>query len=193
MDARDYEHFVPQIMENVKEKTGRTAPFSHKLSLIKDELRQRRKRFLGSYVRVRDFVLSDSGVDDKAIELISCYLASKSLHYWKFDDEDAERFFFRFYRLTLYALASGRVRGECIDDIFQLAECLLRSKKVFVVAMKDMLPEDMIGELFDFIDTSEESYFNLSFTDAVLGGTCVFLGALSDYDPETEPDDNEEG
>lgn len=46
--------------------------------------------------------------------------------------------------------------------------------------MKGLLPADMIGELFDFTESYEDTFFSASFEDAVLGAVAVFLGSLSD-------------
>lgn len=180
MDVHDAETILPQLIRWARTRTRRSAPFAEKLSPIQKELRLRRQQFLGSYLPVRELVFSKSGVDDYTIEELSHYLASRSVLCWSFRDEDAEKFCHRFYRLAFYALSGGKVSGACIDDILHLVDCLVRSRKVFVVAMKDMLPQDMIGELFDFIDTADEIYFNAALADAILGGISVFLGVLKD-------------
>lgn len=181
MSINDSRDSVSQIIHHVRTLTRRQAPFSDKLKDVTAELRTRRKQFLGSYVSIRRSVLSGAEIDDDIVSQLSEYLASRTVYYWYHKSEEAERFCFRFYRLTFYALASGKVSGECVDDILRLAEVLDTSIRVFVVAMQDMLPEDMVGELFDFTETSDKAFLSSStFSEAVLGGICSFLGVLPD-------------
>ena len=171
---------VAKAINKINNKTKRTSPFSDNLSSVQQELRQRRKQFLGSCVPAREFMLSASGFDEEMAEAVSSYLASRTIFFWNNQLEEAEEFCFRFYRLSLYALASGNIVGECIDDILRLAECLVRSRRVFMIALKEMVPTEMHGELYDFAEFYSAEYYEPTFEDAVLGGICVFLGVLTD-------------
>lgn len=171
---------VAEAINRARSLSKRGSPFADKLSSVQQELRNRRKQFLGSYVPARELLLSDAGINDASIDALSRYLSAKTLAFWNVKGEDTEEFCFRFYRLALYALTGGKVACECIDDILRLSECLVRSRDVFVIAMKEMLPANMIGELYDFTESYSDEYYSVSFEDATLGGVCVFLGVLED-------------
>ncbi len=158
----------------------REQPFSDSLSDIRKELRQRRKRFLGSHVSVCEMVKRDGIIDESLIQSLCEFLTERTVPFWDNKHKDAKTFCFRFYELSVYSLLYGNLSVECIDDIIQLAECLVRSRKVFKIALKEMLPSNMIGELFDFTESYNDIFFTSSFEDAVLGSISVFLGVLSD-------------
>lgn len=180
---------VVQAINKINNKTKRTSPFSNNLASVQQELRQRRKQFLCTYVPTREFMLSASGFDEETAEAVSDYLASQTIFFWNNRPEEAEEFCFRFYRLSLYALASGNIVGECIDDILRLAECLVRSRRVFMIALKEMVPAKMYGELYDFAEFYGAEYYKPAFEDAVLGGICAFLGVIADKAPELTTED----
>ena len=158
----------------------REHPFSDSLSDVRKELRQRRKRFLGSYVPVCNMVKKDGIVDETLVHSLCELLAERTVYFWDNKPEEAQIFCVRFYKLAIYSLLCEKLSTECIDDIIQLAECLVRSRKIFKIALKDMLPSNLIGELFDFTESYDESFFTSTFEDAVLGSIAVFLGVLSD-------------
>ena len=192
MDKKTSNDIVMQTIVKVRTMAKRTSTFSDKLSAVQQELRQRRKQFLGTYLPVREFVLSGSDLDEEIVEALSDYLARQTISFWNNQTEDAESFCFRFYRLAFYALASGKVSRECVDDILRLAECLVRSREVFIIAMKEMLPSDMIGELYDFTESYNDEFYTVTLEEAVLGGICVLLGVLSSPLADTEQEHFEE-
>ena len=78
----------------------------------------------------------------------------------------------------MFALLNGAIR-ECADDIIQLSGALVRSKQVFRIAMEDLLPPSLFGELFHFLDDSDDDFFTPHFEDAVVYTVASFLGTLS--------------
>ncbi len=168
----------PIIQKNLS--AHRTKSFSGKLSDIQKELRERRKSFLGSYVSIRALVKEDSKVSDDSIQSLSQYLAKRTVALWNNAPYDAEMFSFRYYRIAINCLTYEIVEDECVDDIIQLAGCLVRSRKIFTMVGEKMLPYNMIGELFDFAESYDDVYFQIAFEDAVLGAISVLLGVLVD-------------
>lgn len=183
---------ISQMISLARLQNKRNEPFSNDLSFIQIELRQRRKHFLGSYISLQSLVQTDFSIDENKISELSRYLAAKTVPYWKQKGPAAEAFSFRFYELATYAISSGEVGDESIDDIIQLAECLVRSRNVFIEVMKNLLPADMIGSLFELTDSCDSSYFTVAFQDAVLGAVSVFLGVLADPEPSCRSDQSEE-
>lgn len=190
MDINSKSDALSSLICRARTCARRNAPVSDKFSVIQQELRLRRRAFLGAYISMRDLVRTNHRINEDAAQVLAHYLAARTVPFWEHSAPDAEEFCFRFYQLAIYALAGGRVAGERVDDILQLAECIVRSRKVFVIAMKSMLPADMIGELFDFNEAYDEKYTTPAFEDAALAGVCVFLGVLAD---PLQPADAETG
>ena len=156
------------------------APFSDNLGEIRKELRQRRKSFLSSYCSLKEIVTLNDEVSDELIEQFSRYLAQRASLLWINKPPEAEGFCYRFFMLAIYSLAFDQVSEECVDDIIQLAECLVRSKDTFIVVCKKLLPSDMIEELHNFTEEYSRAFYVPYFSDAVLGAVAVYTGALED-------------
>lgn len=156
------------------------SPYFEDLHSIRSELRERRKEFLGSYASLSDMVCVDSVIDTRKSDILSKQLASRAAVFWKNRTSAAEETCYCFFRIAIFAIASGKVGNESIDDIIQLAECLVRSQSTFITVCKDLLPEDMISDLFAFTDTYSSNFFTSTFEDAVLGAIAVQLGMLKD-------------
>ena len=155
-------------------------PFSNNLDDIKRELRYRRQGLIGSHISLLKMTGKDGTTNTALIDELSHYLAARTIPFLSNDTLEDEEFCFRFYRLGIGGLVHSQLGHECLDDIIQLAECLVRSRQVFSILGKEILPPDMIGELFDFIDSYDESRYSMCFDNAVLGAICVFLGVLED-------------
>lgn len=79
-----------------------------------------------------------------------------------------------------------------MDDLIQLAETLVRSKEIFVYVMKDLLPDDLVSELFELTESYDSDLYTASFEDAVLGAIAIYLGTLKDpIENETSHADEE--
>ena len=184
---------VPQTVEKARCLSGRKSPFATKVSDVKAELRVRRKLFLGSDVLLADLFCAEDIPDEKAIVELSRYLSSRTVLFLKEPEADEEEFYFRFYQLSLYALLRKGLVGSCVDDILYLADILASSYSLWLQASKVLLPEDMVGEMFDFIETYNYFCDAYRFTDAVLIGLCVLLGVLEDpVAPATGKEDKHE-
>ncbi len=171
----------PIIQKSLKTALSpRQQPFSDNLSDIQKEIRHRRQLFIESHISIYALVQNNGYVDENLIDDLSEYLSKRIAFLWNHKHPADETFGFRFSKLTLFCLVSRKVGGATVDDIIQIAGCLVRSRKVFTVFAKDLLPDTMIGELFDFTETYDDSFFNPSFEDAVLGAICVLLGVLKD-------------
>lgn len=169
---------IQEILSQVRILANRKEPFSDNFMTVQRELRERRKLFLGSHISLRDIIWTDYMVDDLKVQALSQYLSKRTLHYWNVKGPKMEKFALHFYELSIHALCDGKVVGESIDDILQLAECLVQSKSVYIDAMKHMLCDNMISTLFEFTDSFDTvpSYFE----SAVLASICVCLGVLTD-------------
>lgn len=170
---------ISELIFQIRSHRKRQSPFSNDLSAIRRELRQRRKHFLGSYISLEAIVDSNLSTKEEIITELSHYLASRTLFFWT-QDGATEDFCFRFYEIALYALSSGKVGDESVDDIIQLAECLVRSRRVFIDVVKKLLPADMIANLFFFTESYKDEFYTVLFEDAVLGAISVFLGIIED-------------
>ena len=174
-----------QLMEYARRKIGRSNSYDS-LSILRDELRQRRKRMLGSYISLERMLCRGRKLQESAAAELCNYLAERTVLFWNKQDPEDFRFSQRFYNLAVYALTSGEVGNESIDDVIQLAECLVRSRDTFITVMKSLLPGDMIGELFDFTDSYDDTFYTANFEDAVMGAVSVFLGTLRDPVPHSK-------
>jgi len=158
----------------------KTSPFSDSLGDIRKELRQRRKSFLSSFCSLKEIISIDDEVSNELIEQFSRYLAERAALLWINKPPEAEGFCYRFFVLAIHALAFDQVSGECIDDIIQLAECLVRSKETFIMVGKQLLSSDWEEELYNFTDEYSRAFYVPYFSDAVLGAISVYTGALED-------------
>ena len=147
---------------------------------VRFELRKRRKRFLGSSQSLCALVCTDGQVDDRRASELSAFLAERCMSFWNKENDSAECFCFQFFYLAICSIASGAVGDESIDDIIQLAETLVRSREVFCIVVKELVPSDMIGEMFDLTESYDDSFYTSTFEDAVLGAVSVYLGMLKD-------------
>lgn len=165
-----------------KARTGstRARPRIDTLSRLRTLLRQQRKRVIGSHISLAVLIGEGSDIREDGVTALSEYLSHRSLLLWSGQNKPQPEFFEQFYSLAIRMVASGKLGDESIDDIIQLAECIVRSKDIFVAVAKDLLPKDRISDLFAFIDQYGESYFTAHFEDAVLGAVAVFLGTLAD-------------
>lgn len=175
-----YPYNMSSPISKARANTRKNNFVANDLSSIQKELREKRKTFLGSHISLRNLVISNFAINDDNVDELCTYLAKRSVHFWDNKSDETEQFCYHFYNIVIRGIASGKVGGESIDDIIQLADCLIKSKQVFVIVAKDILPKEMIGELFDFIDNSPKNYFCASFVDAVLGAISVLLGILKD-------------
>ena len=181
---------IPQKFHNYQlQKIREQNHFQGNLADVQQELRERRKSFLGSHLSLRMLVRSEGTINEPVAYELSSYLAHHTIPFWKANHDKAEEFCLRFYRIVIYCITYDNVAQECADDIIQLADCLVRSKDIFQYVAKQMLPPDMVGELFDFIESYDEEFYNASFVDAVLGAVCVLLGVLPEPQ-QTPADDN---
>ena len=172
--------YISALLECTRKQIGRTYPCTFELFQIHNELRERRKSFLGSYVSLVDMVQSKGIVEEDHVLELCAYLASRTMHFWNRTDEQSNDFCLLFYELAICSISSGKVGNETIDDLIQLADCLVRSRDIFTVVTKELLSPDMISTLFAFIEMCEDVLLTPEFTDAVLGAVSVFLGVLKD-------------
>lgn len=170
---------ITQLRNSVCRQNRRPFSFDN-IASIRNELRQRRKHLIGSFVSLEELLAANNKVNEIEAAALIAYLASRTAHLWNRTDELGQQFCSKFYSLAIYALCSGKVGNESIDDVIQLAECLVRSRETFVTVMSSLLPKDMIAMMFDLTDSFDSSYFNPTFEDAVLGAVSVFLGVLND-------------
>lgn len=182
---------MQDLIVQARKQTGRKVPIAKELHYIRVQLRERRKQFLGSYVSLGELIAGGHKPDEQMVEKISDYLAARTAVLWTAHLPEEYEFCHQFYELAIYATCGGGVGGESIDDIIQLASCLVRSKEVYVDVMRGLLPKDMIAAMFRFIEEYPAEYYHTAFEDAVMGAISVFLGALAD--PLTSEEDTNNG
>lgn len=170
--------YIVQMKEMARSLSRRNAPFAADLSSVRSELRVRRKRFLGSYVSISSLVCNNGEIDNDALCALVDYLTEQTLSFWGPHTTTKETFARHFYRITIYALASGAIGQECIDDLIQFAECLARSRRIFTIVLKDNLPEHLHDYISYITETYDQYHFDANFEDAVLGAVCVFLEVI---------------
>ena len=172
--------YITTILEQTRKQLRRTHPWATELPQIQNELRERRKSFLGSYVSLAQMVQKNGVVCEEHVLDLCAYLSSRTMCFWRRTDERSNDFCLQFYEMAIYAIASGEVGDETIDDVIQLADCLVLSRDVFIVVMKELLQPEMISALFEFLELTEDVSLAPDFTHAVLGAVSTFLGALKD-------------
>lgn len=131
MELHDTTDIIFQRLSKGRFRSRRAKPLFDDLSSVRQELRECRKHFLGSYISLESLVQSSSGINEKIVFDLSHYLAVRTVLFWNQDNPFAKNFCTRFYNLAIYAIGSGDVGNESVDDIIQLAECLVRSRDVF--------------------------------------------------------------
>lgn len=185
---------MPELLQRIKRINRHPAPIYKELHAIKTQLRYRRQTLLGSHISLISLVSDENGVKEETVQELAAYLSDKTVLFWDKKGKDGADFCRRFYLLAILALTGGNVGGETVDDILVVAETLVRTKDIFITVLKDLLPQDRIGELFDFTDSYDEAMLSASFEAAVLGALSVFLGVLEDPEPgvESAPEVEEE-
>lgn len=187
MEMHQPSELAAKIAKQARRNCGRTSPFSSDFQEVKNELRTRRKYFLGSYISLKFLVYENVDVDENAVVELSRYLAANTVRFWKEAEPEAEEFCFRFYQLSIYSLCNIAI-NDTVDDIISMAELLCASREYFISFLKLTLPANLIGEMFDFLESFDDSMCSAYFAEAVLGAVCVLLGVLAD--PETPEDAN---
>ncbi len=181
MEGKHMEYLpIERLIVQARTSNRRTTTHIHSLQELRAELRNRRKAVIGSYIPLSPLLQKEGQLDETAANTLSEYLAQKTGMFWSGANQPSPEFFFRFYNLSVYMVASGNLGNESADDIIQLAECLVRSKEVFITVAKDLFPDDMLSELFEFADQCSDKHLTPVFEDAVLGAISVFLGSLKD-------------
>lgn len=182
-DTFGIDSLITQVRSNSK---NGNASFCD-LNSVREELRVRRKSLIGSYISLEEIVGQGDTINEPLVENLSEYFAQRTAALCPRHGAINVPLYKSFYSLAITAVASGKVGNESVDDIIQLAECLVRSRDIFTDVMRNLLPPDRIGELFRFV-SAEERYFAVEFEDAVLGSVSVFLGAMEDPVNDTEND-----
>lgn len=167
------------LLEQLRKKRNEP-PVAKDLYVLEILLREKRKRLIGSYHSLYEMICPQNTPDEKIISDLSDYLSIRTVCFWKADLPDKEEFCRRFYELAMYCIASGNIGNESIDDIIKLANCLVRSKDIYMDVVKRLIPTDMISDLFSLTEGYDPGYFSALFEDAVLAAVSVFLGALTD-------------
>lgn len=170
---------LESIISKARQENKLTSTRIKTLPTLRTELRVRRQEIIGSYISLSALICGPDGIQDTLATTLADYLARLSGSFWPGSDRPSKDFFLRFYDLALHMIAGGDIGNETVDDILQLAECVSRSKDVFIAVAKDLLPPNMIGDLFDFTD-QYDNFFVAKLEDAALGAVSVFLGALDE-------------
>lgn len=187
------EHNTPDDM--LPQPPPRTGTRFATITSLQTELRTQRKHLLGSYASLRALIFKnsiDSIDEERRIHELCDVLSQNTIIFWNHTDEKAIEFCYRFYDIVIRSIVYGRIGGESLDDIIRLAECLVRSTEVFEIVIKQLLPQDRIGDLFHFTEEYEASYYAHYFSDAVLGAVALYLGALERPDASDEHSEAEE-
>ncbi|MBQ6818703.1 MAG: hypothetical protein IJP35_03755 [Clostridia bacterium] len=173
---------VWDAMDEARKLAARSTQPLSTLDAVRRHLRIKRKYFLGTHISLEQVVSPKGEIDYSLANDLSNYLAQKASALWNFPPKGSLDFCTQFFSLAISAVASGGVGNESIDDIIQLAECLVRDRETFTIVMKPLIPEDRVAELYAFVDDYESDYFLPTFEDAVMGAVAVFMGALEDPD-----------
>lgn len=171
---------IIQLVNSTRLLNRRRDAHFDRIEEVQLAIRERRKTIIGSYISVEAVVGCGEMTDETIVQTLSTYLADRAVVFWNTSLEHAFDFSRRFFYLSIYAIVSGKVGRESFDDIIQLCETLVRSKDTFIVVLKNLLPENLIGDLFYFVEQFDDMYYHPSFEEAVLGALSVFLGALKD-------------
>lgn len=175
-----------RLLEEIKTKSRihrvSNSPFSDKLFDIENELRNRRKHFLGSYVSLTDLVCGSSGdLNEESFHLLVRYLTERTVFLWNKPSDTARKFCRHFYELSIIGIADIYMEDQCVDDIIRLATLLTHdSADIFEIVMEELLEQEYHPLLHSFLEDYEEEFYTASFEDAVLGAVCILLGVLSD-------------
>ena len=191
MEQDNHSELMPRVRRDINKIHRKKHQFDN-FSEIRIELRQRRKMFLGSFTSLRAVVCANGKLSDDKISELSTFLALRATALWDKKYEKSEAFCRQFFMLAINAIAGGEVGDETMDDLIQLAETLVRSKEIFVYVMKDLLPDDLVSELFELTESYDSDLYTASFEDAVLGAIAIYLGTLKDpIENETSHADEE--
>lgn len=182
---------INEIMERVRSQKQGRFPTASSSAQLEQALRARRKIYLGSHIHLRSLLETDGVVEDEAIDVLAGYLSQKALLYWNHKSADAQNFSYRFFRITIFALLRGEIR-ECVDDIIQMCSAMIRSRDVYRIVEQDLLPVEMFGELFEFLEESDDAFFSPDFEDSVLFAIATLLRTLREPSASREDDESED-
>jgi len=145
-------------------------------------LRNLRKQYLGSDLSLEDFVCTEHGPDNNAIEELTSYLAKQAAVLMQMDHpnntECEETFFYPFFWYSLHMFAGGQVGYPTFDDIILLAETYQNSLGAFEIVMEEDLPKDLVDEFRAWV--MENNIVPVGFSDAVQAAIAVLLGVMPD-------------
>lgn len=142
-------------------------------------LRTHRKILLGTNVSLEKLIDSHGQYNEAKIYELSAYLAARSMCFISKDSNLSFELFQNFYWYSIQIIASGKIGNESVDDLIQLAECIVRSIEVYSIVAKDCLPE-LLHQSFEEWLNSMDVEPAVELQDAVLGAVCVFVGRLKD-------------
>lgn len=174
---------VGSIIRVLRTRNRRAEPGCHvyaNVGAIRDRLRDERKNIIGSYVPLTTYLQINGTINHSLVEDLSHYLSAKAVALWPDRPAKASEFCGLFFSIALCAIAGGGVGEDSADDIILFSECLVRSRDVFVRVAKNLLPPEIISDLFALTEHYAPEYFSSNFEDAVLGAVSVFLGSLED-------------
>lgn len=165
------------VLDKTRIKIGLTPADS--INDVQAILRSHRKRLLGTAISLKKIICSDEQYNEAKIYELSAYLAARSMCFISKDSSLTFELFQNFYWYSIQIIASGKIGNESVDDLIQLAECIVRSVEIYSIVAKDCMPEILhqsFEEWVSFIDNQPEAEMQ----DAVLGAVCVFVGRLKD-------------
>lgn len=167
--------------KNVLSKARAKTAFSQAecLNDIQAVLRSHRKRLLGTAMSLEKLICSDEKYNEEKIHELSAYLAARSMCFISKDSSFTLEFFQNFYWYSVQLIASGEIGNESVDDLIQLADCIVRSVEIYSIVAKDCLPKALHQPFEEWISTMDVTPA-AELHDAVLGAVCVFVGRLKD-------------
>ena len=142
-------------------------------------LRSHRKRLLGTAMSLTKLIGWSEQYNEEKIHELSAYLAARSMCFISRNTEFTLEFFQDFFWFSIQIIASGNIGKESVDDLIQLADCIVRSVEIYSIVAKDCLNE-ALHEPFDEWISTMDGPPAAELQDAVLGAICVFVGRIKD-------------
>lgn len=143
---------------------------------VLDGVRRTRQKYLGSDIRLEPFVRQGGRPMEEAVVSLSEWLGERTEAFLDYEGQYDLCVGFYYYSLQLYA--HGRVGGDTVDDLLQLAEVYEKDSEVLCIIAEDNLPAELADETRYFYMENEQTPPN--FWRAVLGALAVFLGVIPD-------------
>lgn len=152
-------------------------------------VRKERQHFLGSDFSLEKLVREGNKPAEESVVRLSRCLAQRTAFFLMqrkkqhLEQPELEEYCYNFFYYTIQLYAYGKVGGECIDDVIQMAEAHAQNPEILATILGNNLldeREDMIDDCWNWVTEYDYSRTPNGFPKCVLAAVAVLLGVMPD-------------